>query len=633
MSLLIATDLRKHYGSQAVLRGLDLQIDPGERLGLVGRNGGGKTTLLRVLEGLEAPDGGKLVVRKGLRLGHVPQIPEFEAGITVRAHVEGGMARAHAARAEVEALALRMDGAHGRELERLIHEHEAASERLQRLGGWEIPRRVESVLTGIGLPASLWEREACTLSGGEKSRAALARELVAGHELLLLDEPTNHLDLAGIEWLESWLGESAGAVLIVSHDRRLLSNAVDAILELERGELRRYPGNYAKYLALRAERFESELRAWQNQQDMLERGEAFIKKHMGSQRTAEAKGRQKKLEHVVRLERPHHDLRKPRIPAPKAERGGELVLEAQGLAGGHAGRALFSGLDLRLGRGQRIGIVGPNGAGKSTLLKILAGRLAPMAGTLRAGHKAACGYYDQETSGLDDAATPYQEIRRGHPQMSDIEIRSHLARFLFRGDEVERPVEALSGGERARLCLAKLLLEELTWLAMDEPTNHLDLASRSALEETLGGFDGTLVFVSHDREFLDGLCTHILEVGGGNVRAFNGNYSAWRRVRAEEEALSAAGRERAPAKRPEPEKRAPTGAKPSPPGRVRNPYQFEKLEKRIMELEQEQKSLHASLEQEQTYRDPQRLKETQLRLAEVEDELSSANAQWEAWIR
>jgi ATP-binding cassette, subfamily F, member 3 len=639
MSLLLVTAVAKHYGAQDVLRSTTLQIDPGEKVGMVGRNGGGKSTLLRLIEGLESPDRGSITLRKNARLGHVPQSPEFAPGESALDYVTAGMEEARKALHESEALAERMGHAAGDELERLIHEHERAVERARRLGAWEIERRVETVLSGIGLARALWEREARTLSGGERSRTALARELVAGHDLLLLDEPTNHLDLAGIEWLESWLEELESAVLVVSHDRRLLDNAVDAILELERGELRRYPGRYSKYIDLRAERFESEMRAWQNQDDFIRKEQEFIRRHMGSQRTAEAKGRQKKLENVVRLVKPSHEVRRPNIPAPRVARGGELVLEARELAGGYGDKRVFERLDLRIGRGQRIGIVGPNGAGKSTLLRILAGRAEPLSGELSYGHRATCGYYDQDTSGLDDSATPYLEISRRHSQKTDLEIRSHLARFLFQGNDVDKSVSSLSGGERARLSLALLLLDELTWLAMDEPTNHLDLAARTALEEFLGGFDGALVCVSHDRAFLDGLCTALVIVEGGRATVFPGNYSAWREARAAADAERAPARnERKTAPVPAPAKSQPKVAQASASApksdssrKVRNPWAFEKLEKRIIELEAEIARLHDSMTSEEVYRDGARLRETQTTVAELERELADANERWENW--
>ncbi len=630
MSLLILDRVTRHFGPRSVLEGADLQVDPGEKVGLVGPNGAGKTTLVALVAGLDAPDRGRVIVRKGARVGHVPQRPEFAAGVQVREHVAGGLSELRDAIAELERVSEGMAAAGEAELERLMKEHQRLEDRIGILGGWEVDRRVETVLSGLGLGAEFWEREARTLSGGEKSRVALARELVAGHDLLLLDEPTNHLDLEGIEWIEAWLRELKGAVLIVSHDRRLLDNAVDSIVELERGTLRRYPGNYSKYVALRSERYESELRAWKEQQEHVRKEEAFVRKHLGSQRTGEAKGRQKRLASLERLPKPFLDVRRPVIRPPEARRGGELVLEARGLSVGHGDRVVLRGVDLRVGRGDRVGVVGRNGGGKSTLLRALAGRHPLLAGELQLGHEASCGYYDQDAASTLGEGTVIAILRRDHPHMTDQEARDHLARFLFRGDAVEQDVESLSGGERGRLALARLVLQHPSWLALDEPTNHLDLGSRAALEEMLGEFQGALVCVSHDRAFLDGLCTRIVAVDDGGATTFEGNYTQWRRDRAER-----AGAEQARARAaPRPRARAEKPAEPQPApanGRIRNPYKFQQLEERIIALEEELTELQTGLADEAVYRDPDRMRESQVRIAEVERELQEANEQWENW--
>lgn len=631
MTLVVVEDLRKHFGAQEVLSGATLQLDEGERVGLVGPNGAGKSTLVSMIAGLDTPDWGKVQRRKGVKVGHVPQRPEFGPGVTVRSYVESGLAYAQELIQEFEEVGDSMGEAEGEELDKLLERHTALSERIDAAGAWEIGRRVEAVLSGIGLGEAFWDREAATLSGGEKNRAALARELAAGHDLLLLDEPTNHLDLEGIEWMEAWLSELKTGVLIVSHDRRLLENAVTNIVEIERGSLTRYPGKYSKYLELKAERFDSALRAWEIQSAKVRREEAFIKKHMGSQRTAEAKGRMKKLENLERLKQPYLDVRRPVIQAPKAERGGELVLEARGLKGGYEDNVLFEEVNLRIGRGERIGIVGPNGAGKSTLLKIITGRAAPMSGEVDMGHGAVCGFYDQDTSALRDDGTPMTEVRRVRPAWTDLEVRSHLAKFLFRGNEVEKSVGALSGGERARLSLAKLIVTEPTWLAMDEPTNHIDLAGRTALEEMLGQFSGALVCVSHDREFLDGLCGRIVEISRGEIREYKGNYTDYRRVKLEE-------LERAQSTRKDEERRAKKAvqeaaaqAKKAEKKRAKNPWKLEKVEARIMELEEELERLRESLGTEEVYKDQDSTREVQFQIAELERELEEANEEWEQW--
>ena len=632
MTVLSIQGLQKAHGAHEILHGVELYVARGEKIGIVGRNGAGKTTLLRLIEGEEQPDRGSVQLERDARIGYVVQRPVFEPGLTVRAFVQGGLEAIHALERELDTLSHAMAEASGPELEALTKRHGDLTARMEHLGGWEAEHLVEKVLSGIGLDPSFWEREARTLSGGEKSRACLARVLTSVPDVLLLDEPTNHLDLAGIEWLEDFLQHLKSAVLIVSHDRRLLDRVVDSILEVERAGLTRYPGNYAKYLDLKAERYKSEQRAWEDQQEFIKKEELFIRTHMGSQRTGEAKGRQKKLENVVRLPQPYLDVRRPVIRMAATERGGETVLEARGLALGHGEKVLLRGVDLKLARGERVGVVGPNGSGKSTLLKTLAGRLAPLAGSLEKGHKAVCGYYDQDTSELADDSTPHQEIRRLQPLWTDLEIRNHLARFLFRGNEVEASIGRLSGGERARLALAKLVLAKPSWLALDEPTNHLDLAGRTALEEMLSEFPGTLVFVSHDREFIDTLATRVVEVKDGKVRSYTGNYSEYRKALGGEVEEARAEREAEKQRVAAAERARAAKAAPVKKEKPRNPWLLAKVEEAIIALEKEKAELTTSLGDEAVYKNGAKLREVQHRLAEIERDLEEKNAQWEAMI-
>jgi len=620
MTVLSISGLGKSHGAVEILRGVELNVARGDKIGCVGRNGVGKTTLLRLIEGEEQPDHGSIQVEREARIGYVEQRPVFEPGLSVRAFVEGGLAAVHALEADLERLSHAMAEASGAELDSLTRQHGDLTARMEHLGGWEAERQIETVLSGIGLAEPFWEREARSLSGGEKSRACLARVLVSVPDVLLLDEPTNHLDLAGIEWLEEFLRHLKSAVLIVSHDRRLLDRLVDSIIEIERAGLVRYPGNYSRYLELKAERHKSELRAWEEQQEWIRKEELFIRTHMGSQRTGEAKGRQKKLENLERLPQPHLDVRRPVIRMVAVERGGETVVEAQGLTLAHGSNVVLSGVDVRVARGDRVGLVGPNGSGKSTLLRALAGRSRARSGTIEQGHRAVCGYFDQDTSDLDEEGTPHGEIR------------SHLARFLFRGSEVEARIARLSGGERARLALAKLVLAKPSWLALDEPTNHLDLPGRTALEEMLGEFTGALVFVSHDREFIDGLATRIVEVRGGGVRVYDGNYSDYRRMLAAEAETERARRGGERQRQAEAEKARAAKAAPAPREKARNPWRLRKVEEAIMALESERDGLLSSLGEERVYKDPSLLRETQERLAEIERDLEQHNAEWEAMI-
>ncbi len=632
MTVLSISGLGKSHGASEILRGVELHIARGDKLGCVGRNGAGKTTLLRLIEGEEQPDHGSIQLERDARIGYVVQRPVFEPGLSVRAFVEQGLAAVHALEAELERLSHAMATASGPELDSLTKRHGEVTAHMEHLGGWEAGQKIEAVLSGIGLDASFWEREARTLSGGEKSRTCLAKVLVSVPDVLLLDEPTNHLDLAGIEWLEDFLRHLKSAVLIVSHDRRLLDRLVDSIVEIERAGLTRYPGNYARYLEIKAERYESERRAFEVQQEFLKKEELFIRTHMGSQRTGEAKGRQKKLENVVRLPQPYLDVRRPVIRMAEVARGGETVIEARGLELAHGEHVVLRDVDLKLARGERLGIVGPNGSGKSTLLRALAGRFAPRKGTIEKGYKAVCGYFDQDTSDLREDGTPMSEIRRLLPLWTDLEVRSHLARFLFRGNEVEASIARLSGGERARLSLAKLVLAKPSWLALDEPTNHLDLAGRTALEEMLGEFTGALVFVSHDREFIDTLATRIVEVENGTARAFTGNYSEYRKALVGELEAGRAERDAAKDRRAAAERTRVAKSGPPRKDKPKNPWQLRQVEDAIMALEAERAQLLASLGEERVYKDATLARETQLRLAEIERDLEQKNAQWEALI-
>jgi len=638
MTLLVLTDVHKHHGPRELLAGASLQIDPGEKVGLVGPNGCGKTTLLRLITGEEEADGGHIALRRGTRVATVPQRPEFPPGETVRAHVESGLSELRAAQAAHHAASDALDRLHAApapdaaEERRLLAEQDRLAHEVEALGGWHTTHRVEQVLAGVGLAAALWDREAHTLSGGEKSRTALARALVVGHELLLLDEPTNHLDLQGIEWIEDYLRGLPGAVLVVSHDRRLLDRAVTAIVEVHEGRLRRFPGGYTQYVQLKEERYLAERRAWEEQQEFIRREDAFIRRYLAGQRAAEARGRRTRLERLEHLPEPRLDVRAPVLHLPEAVAGSDLVLEAEGLSGGYGSRTLFSGVSLRVGRAERVGIVGRNGSGKTTLLKLLAGRAEPLEGGVRHGARATCGYYDQDTGGLLPDGTVQSELRRVFGKLTDQEARDWLARFLFRGDEIDKPVAALSGGERARLCLARLIRGGPTWLALDEPTNHLDLPGTTALEEALSEFQGAIVLVSHDRQLLDDLCTRIVEVGADGlgtargVRDFPGNYSAWRERRQEEAAARQDERRAAAARRPV--KREATSADEAA-RRPRNPWKLEQLERRIEQLEQELARLHAECARPEVYTSGDRMRDATERIGAAQAELDSALAEWE----
>ena len=538
MSLIVLDQAVKRFGAQTVFSDVALRIEEGEKLGLIGRNGGGKTTLVSVIAGTEELESGSRLASRNLRVGLVDQRPVFPGGRTVIEAAVSGLEDVRAMETEMRALEEKLaEDLNEKELERTLHKLGELQERFELHGGYELEHRIEAVLHGLGFTESDFEKPANALSGGEKSRLAMAQILVQDLDLLLLDEPTNHVDLIGVEWLESFISEMRAAVLIVSHDRRFLDRTVSGILELDRGRLRRFKGNYTDYEKQSSFRKETDLREYEKQQAYIQKELAFIRKHMGSQRTAEAKGRQKKLERLERIERPQTEVQAPRIKLGGQGKKGDLVLEFRDLTLQIGDRTLFENLQLSVLYGDRIGIVGPNGAGKTTLIKALLGLHPPAKGKIQLGSKAKPGYYDQNLTGMNDARSILKETAASRPELSELDIRSHLARFLFVEDEIDKLMGVLSGGERARVALAKLTLEPYTFLLMDEPTNHLDIAARKALEGALADYEGTILVVSHDRYFLDQIVDRVLYVDGERSREYIGDYSTFeKKRRAEREA-------------------------------------------------------------------------------------------------
>jgi ATP-binding cassette subfamily F protein 3 len=455
-----------------------------------------------------------------------------------------------------------MAGADGEALEAILATYSDLQHRFEESGGFTAPARAEAVLLGLGFSRDDLDLPAATLSGGQRARLALARLLLEEPDVLLLDEPTNHLDVDAVEWLEEFLAAYRSAYVIISHDRFLLDRTVDRVVAIENGRAAIYAGNYSAYVLQRDERRLLAEKRYREQQELVEKTEEFIRRNLAGQKTKQAKSRRNMLERMERVERPDADRRAAKFDFGSATRTGREVLVTEDLAVGFPGVTLISGLDVTVERGERLGVIGGNGTGKTTLIRTLKGDLEPLAGSFEWGHNVALAYYDQHLSDLDPANEVIEEMRIAIPGADDPALRAYLARFLFSGDEVFKRVAALSGGERSRLSLAKLISGAGNTLLLDEPTNHLDIPSREALEEALEEFPGTLFVISHDRYFLDRICDHLLHVEAGRAEEFEGSYSEWAERRAIDRAASR-GRERAeraearaPA-RPAPEAKAP----------------------------------------------------------------------------
>jgi ATP-binding cassette, subfamily F, member 3 len=526
-TVLTVNDLAKFFGPDEIFRDVSFQVADREHVALVGVNGAGKSTLLRIIAGVDAASEGEIAVARGARVAVLAQEPRFESQRTVRQEAQLAFDEALTALARMRELEHAMQSASGDALDQLFAEYERLSLHFEVAGGFDVEHRTDEVLMGLGFSSEQMDEPVRTLSGGQKTRIALAKALLADPDLLLLDEPTNHLDLGMLDWLEGFLGSWRGAFLVVSHDRYFLDRVTSRTLDLSFGRLEDYPAPYGRYLLLRAERRARQLQEYEEQRELIDRTEEFIRRYKAGQRSREAKGRQTRLDRLERLDRPQEHAALTLRVQPTVRSGRDVLTSSPlrvGYSGSHGERSLVSTPELRIERGDRVAIIGQNGSGKSTLLRTIVGELRPLSGRVSFGTNAKVGYYAQGHEGLPAEGSPLS-ILVGSQPMSEEAARTYLARFLFQGDEVHRPVSALSGGERSRLALACLLVEGANLLILDEPTNHLDIQSRETLEEMLTAYDGTVVFVSHDRFFIDRVATGVWDIAEGKLVPYLGNYS------------------------------------------------------------------------------------------------------------
>ena len=588
MTLLSASQLKLAYGELEVFSGVDLKVSDRARIGIVGPNGGGKTSLLRIIIGELGPNGGTVSGTGGLRLGYVPQDPVQTAGDTLRGEVMAAFDELRSLEDALAVSAAEMQGAEASERRRVERRYGALLHRYEALGGYDYPNLMERVVAGVGLSADVLDTPSASASGGERTRAALARALLADPDLLVLDEPTNYLDFAGLSWLEGFLLRFSHAFVVVSHDRYFLDRVVTQIWELDRGRLQAFRGNYTKYRALKAEHAKQQQREYERQQEYISKELGFIRRYHAGQRSKEARGRQTRLARLERIEEPqteHHI----HIAGVAAARSGRIVLSTHGLSVGftEGGRRvqLLSAPDLELERGSRTAIVGGNGMGKTTLVQTILGLIPPLSGEAPVGHNVEVGYLPQGTHHLPadstvlDALLDAKNVGLG-------EARDYLARFLFRGDDVLAQVTSLSGGERTRLALARLLINTPNLLVLDEPTTHLDIPSREALEQTLLAYEGTLIFVSHDRHLIGLLAQQLWVLEGGEVRPFQGTFQEWERK--DQEPQIPPARPRKPARGSPTGTKGTTAAKQPPKPTMPDPEQeISELESRLAEIERD----------------------------------------------
>ena len=528
MIILSAQHIAKSFGVNAVLRDVSLTVQQGDRIGLVGVNGCGKSTLMRILAGLDAQDGGEISLVRGLRVGYLAQQNMVTSGETVWDELQKVYEQVFAMEKKLRELEDEMAHAHtdAQRFAQLSADYDRLTQRFEEADGYSWKSMVSGVLNGLGFKPAQYDQCVDSLSGGEQTRLCLARLLLQKPDLLLLDEPTNHLDMETLQWLENYLAAYKGSVLVISHDRYFLDHVCTGIVEILMGASEQYNGNYTRYIAQRQERFESRMRAYEIQQKEIERQQAIIARYRMFNREKSiraAESREKALDRMEKLEKPV-DERAIRFSFEARRRTGEDVLQLTEISKSFGEKHLFHDLTLRVRAGDRVALIGPNGVGKSTLIKIIVGEEQPDTGFIRYGSNVDIGYYDQHQSTLHADKTALDEIWDRFLQMEQSNVRGALGMFLFTGDDVFKPIHTLSGGEKGRVALTALMLRKDNLLLLDEPTNHLDMDSREVLEDALTDFGGTIITVSHDRYFINRIANRIIEMQPDGVTEYIGNY-------------------------------------------------------------------------------------------------------------
>lgn len=645
--------LVKYYGANKLFENISFQIKTGERIGLIGQNGSGKTTLMKILMGLEEYQGGEISLRKDTKIGYLNQIPVYEKSVTTLQVLRMAFDQVYSIRSQMEELEHAMGILEGEALEKAMNSYARLMEQYELNHGYEMDTRIDKITEGLQIDENMKEMLFEQLSGGEKTRVILGKILLEEPDILLLDEPTNHLDLVTIEWLEGFLKEYKGSSFIISHDRFFLDAVVSKIYELEYDHVEQYLGNYSYYVVEKERRFIIEYRNYQNQQRKIERMEQQIERYRiwGVMRDSEtmfkrAKELEKRLEKIEVLDRPVQEKRKIRLKQTTVGRSGKIVLELSGVSKSFGARELFHDINLGIYYQDSACIIGENGSGKTTLLKMILGEEGIVEGTIRLGANVKIGYLPQHVEYPDEEQSVLEYFARLH-NLTNGAARAQLAKVLFLQEDVNKKIKYLSGGEKSRLRLCSLTFEGANLLVLDEPTNHLDVDSREVLEETLSDFEGTLLFVSHDRYFINKLADKVITIDGGNLHEYDGDYAYYQEehrkelerkdtVRINSSYKSSTSQGDTTSNRMK-DKSIKSGSKPEDK-RVRNDQvpdtmkrksvrKLEQLEAVIEEMEEKMKELKDMMDTHNA--DGTRLQELYSLHNEVEKELETAYLEWE----
>jgi ATP-binding cassette subfamily F protein 3 len=627
MLLLSCTGLARGFDEGPLFENLGFELFHGDRVGLVGPNGVGKTTLLRILAGLDSPDQGEVKVHAGARSALLRQQPQFEPGRTLFDEARSALDELVSAQQELIRTTEQLAAATDENLrKKLADRYDRLNELLRHHDAYNVDHHVESILDGLGFTRHDYDRPVETFSGGQQSRLMLAKLLLAAPDVMLLDEPSNHLDIEGTRWLEDYLSRQNEAMIIVSHDRYFLDKVVTKVYELHAKKLTVYPGNYQQYVGQREERYTHQLKEWQAQQEHIEKQEEYIRRVQYGQLHKQAQSRRAQLDRLARVERPLR-IEGPRMHFRAVRRSGDVVVEAERISKAYD-QPLFAELSFQLKRGQRLGIMGPNGSGKTTLLRILLGEEKPDSGQVQLGHLVDVGYYDQH---LDALPAEKEAVRAAWPDddanMDEQSMRNLLGRFGLTGDQVYQKVGSLSGGERSRVALARLVAQNVNLLVLDEPTNHLDLWARESLEQALKEFEGSAIVVSHDRYFLNRVVDLLIVLGDGRGQVVFGNYDTYELLR------KAEPRRASPEKKLERVEGKPQSQAPPTMERKRKrkfPYRkVADLEADIAGQEAQLRNLEQLMASPELYRDGEKVKQTTQAFEETKARLAVLYEHWE----
>lgn len=639
MILLQVQQVARYFGADTLFENVSLDVSDNSRIALVGRNGVGKSTLLKMIIGNESPDAGQITKKKGLTIGYLAQNTGLESDKTIYAEMLSVFERLQIMEKnlhEMEAEIADPGADHSSSAySQLLNQYDQLLHDFEEQNGYGYEAEVRSVLHGFHFEQEDYDRKISSLSGGQKTRLALAKLLLEQRDLLILDEPTNHLDIDTLTWLEGYVQNYKGALLIVSHDRYFLDRIVNEVYEISHHHSSYYKGNYSAYIDQKAERLRQDWKNYEKQQAEISKLEDFVNKNLvRASTTKRAQSRRKQLEKMERLERPEGDEKGPHFKFTADSQSGNIVLTVKDAAIGYDGRIISSPINIDLRKNQVMAIVGPNGIGKSTLLKSVLGQIPFVKGSSEFGTNVKVGYYDQEQHNLHDKKTVLNELWDDHPTTPEKDIRSILGSFLFIGDDVSKVVHNLSGGEKARLLLTKLAMKHDNFLILDEPTNHLDIDSKEVLENAVMDFNGTVLFVSHDRYFINKVATCVLEIAPQGSTLYLGDYDYYLEKKAEQEEIAAA---KSTAETPieNSPKEVSTGKVNYQQGKERQKQErrlkrsVEEFEQLVEKLDAQKNDLENQMAAPENYNDLEKMSELQAKLQEISKKLAEAEENWE----